>query len=220
MIASMLIKEDILPLQINDSMDSALSAMNEYKVSHFPVVNGNKFAGIITEKDILNIDSVDLPITEKMLKLENSFVNEHQYVYDVLKFASESKLSLIPVTDDSGSYVGSISQKDLVGFFAESMSVHMPGAVIILEVSENDYSFTEIANIVESNDSKILSTFIISKPDSTKIEVVLKISKIDPGAILQTFDRYSYKVIASYQESSNYDELKDNYESLMNYLKF
>lgn len=220
MIASMLIKEDIFPLRMDDTIDEALSRMNEYKVSHFPVSSDDRFLGIIAEKDIINLESPEMEIKNEFLRFDNSSVNEHLYIYDVLKLASEQKLSIIPVTDDAGGYIGSITQRDLVSFFADSASVHMPGAVVILEVSENDYSLTEIANIVESNDSKILSTFILSNPESTKLEVAIKLSKIDPGSILQTFERYSYRVIASYQESSDYDELKDNYESLMNYLKF
>jgi signal-transduction protein with cAMP-binding, CBS, and nucleotidyltransferase domain len=145
-------------------------------------------------------------------------VNEHQYFYEVLKLASDQQLSIIAVVDDAGQYMGSITQNDLISYFAKSMSVDLPGGVIILEVSENDYSLTEIANIVESNDAKILSSYIISKTNSIKLEVVIKVSKINLDSIIKTFERYNYKIVASYQESTNYDELRDNYDSLINYL--
>jgi hypothetical protein len=136
----------------------------------------------------------------------------------VLKLASNQKLSLIPVINKNGIYSGSITQNDIISFFAESMSVDFPGGVIILEVSVNDYSLTEIANIVESNEAKVLSSYILSKVDSTKIEVIIKVSKLDLGPILQTFERFEYRVIASFGEQVDYSELKDNYDSLINYL--
>ncbi|MCK4408396.1 MAG: CBS domain-containing protein, partial [Bacteroidales bacterium] len=84
--------------------------------------------------------------------------------------------------------------------------------------NNNDYSLTEIAQIVESNGAKVLSLYVTSHPDSTKIEVTLKINKIDILPVLQTFNRYNYIVKASYSEKENLDDLRERFESLMNYL--
>ncbi len=218
MIASVLIKEDILPLTIDDSISEAIIRMNEYKVSHFPVVENGKFIGIISEKEILDPESTNADLKKEFLHFDNYYLNEHQYIYDVLKLASSQKLSIIPVVDDAGLYVGSITQGDIVTFFAESMAVDLPGGVFVIEVSTNDYSLTEIANIIETNDAKVLSIQIVSNVNSSKLEIIAKVSKIELGAILQTMERYGYKIIASFQESVDYDELRDNYDSLINYL--
>lgn len=218
MIASLLIKEDILPLNLDDDIEEALGRMSEYNVSHFPVTDNGRFVGVIAEEDIFNLDNYDIKLRNISLHFENNYVNGSQYIFDVLKMASNQKLSIIPVIDESGQYMGSITQNDIVQFFAESMAVDYPGGVVVLEVSINDYSLTEIANIVETNDAKILSSHIVSKSDSSKIEVIIKVSKIDLGAILQTFERYSYKILDSFQENVDYEELKGNYDSLINYL--
>lgn len=218
MIASRLINEDILPLDLNDSFEEALGRMNDYKVNHFPVTDNGKFIGVIAEKDIDNVENKNLELCKECLHFDNYYVSENQYVFDVLKLASNQKLTMIPVVDDSGKYVGSITQGDMLSFFARSMSVDSPGGVFVLEVSEVDYSLTEIANIVETNNAKVLSSYIVSPVNSTKINVIVKVSSIDLGAIMQTFERYSYKILASFQESVDYDELKENYDSLINYL--
>ena len=218
MIASRLIKEDILPLNITDTVREALSRMNEYKVSHFPVTAGGKFLGVVSEKDIENQEYLDGDLQKDLIHFDKLYVNEHQYIFDVLKLASNQKLSLVPVIDEKGTYIGCITQNDIVNFFAESMSVDNPGGTIILEVSDNDYSLTEIANIVESNDAKVLSSYILSRISSTKIEVIIKVSKLDIGPILQTFERFDYQVNASFGEDVDYSDLKENYESFINYL--
>jgi hypothetical protein len=97
-------------------------------------------------------------------------------------------------------------------------SVGNPGGIIVLEVNESDFSFASIAGIIEANDAKILSCFVNTHPDSTKVEVSLKINKINIYPILQAFDRYNLLVLASFSESSENDDLMDRYNSLMNYL--
>lgn len=218
MIASRLIQEEIMPLNLTDTANEALSRMNEYKVSHFPVTDDNHFVGVISEKDIYNHENLNRELQKEFIHFDNFYIKEDQYILDVLKLASNQKLSLIPVIDNKDNYIGCITQSDLISFFAESMSVDYPGGVIVLEVSVNDYSLTEIANIVESNDAKVLSSYILSKVNSTKLEVVIKVSKLELGSILQTFERFGYQVNASFEEDVDLDELKNNYDSLINYL--
>ncbi len=219
MIASRLINEDILALNTHDDIEEARNRMDEYSVTHFPVVDDDLFIGIISESDIDDLENQELILQRNILRFDNYYVNESQYVFDVLKLASNQKLSIIPVVDTDGRYIGSITQRDIISFFSESMSVDYPGGVFILEVSINDYSLTEIANIVETNDAKVLSAHIVSKVNSAKIDVIIKVSKIDLGSILQTLERYGYKIVASFQENVDYEELKDNYDSLINYLR-
>jgi hypothetical protein len=88
----------------------------------------------------------------------------------------------------------------------------------VLEMAKSDYSMAQIAQIVESNDARILSSYIMSSADSTNIEVTLKINKIELDRIIRTFERYDYVIKASFQKSSYNDDLKFRYDALMNYL--
>ena len=217
MTISQLINDQILPLTMSNTANEALLKMNEYKVSHFPVVNNGIFTGVIYEDDI---DNNQLPLSElqkNIIYYDNHYINEQQNVFDVLKIASTQQLSLIPITSNN-MYIGCITLLDLINYFAQSLSVNTPGGIIVLEVTNNNYSLTEIANIIESNNAKILSTYITSNNNSNKLEVFIKISKIDLNAILQTFDRYSYKIVASFGEEMDFTNIKDNYNSLINYL--
>ncbi len=216
--ALQLIKEEIIPLRPTDTASEALIRMNEYRVSHFPVSDKGKFIGVISEEDIYNHENIENELQKEFIYFENYYVNEQQYIYDVLKLANSQKLSIIPVVDNKGEYMGCITQSDIITFFAKSMSVNSPGGVIVLEVSVTDYSLTEIANIVESNDAKVLSSYIVSNVNSAKLEVVIKVSRLDLSSLLQTFERYKYQVNASFGEEIDYADIKDNYDSLMNYL--
>ena len=92
------------------------------------------------------------------------------------------------------------------------------GGILILEMNQHDYSLTQIARIVEENNAKILSSYITSLPDSTQIEVTLKINTTDLDRIIQTFQRYDYTIKAMFQKGNFQDDLKKRYDELMNYL--
>ncbi len=218
MIARHLITDETMHLKTSDTGKTALSWMDEYKVSHLPIVNNEDFLGLISEQDIYSFNTINEPLGNHALSLKNPSVNEHQHVYEVLKLIDELQLTVIPVLDDHDKYLGCITVSKLINFLSGTYSVGNPGGIIVIEISDKDYSLTEISNIVESNNAKILSTFISSHRDSTRLEVVIKVNKIEIGPILQTFDRYGYFVKATYGEDEDIEDLKENYDSLMNYL--
>ena len=84
----------------------------------------------------------------------------------------------------------------------------------------HDYSLAEISRIVESNDTKILSSHVASSYDSSQVELVLKLNNTDLTRIIASFDRFGYTIKESYHESEQDDDLQDRYDTLMNFLKF
>lgn len=218
MTAKDIVNSSFLPLRTSDTALTALSWMDEYRVSHLPVVNGIDYLGLISDSDIYNDADLDEPIGNHSLSLNHPFVEQNQHIYDVLKIMASLKLTLLPVLDDKNHYLGVITQGILIDEISNITSIQNPGATLVLEVSSNNYSLSEIAQIVESNDAKILSCFITSRPDSTEMDVTIRINRMDFYPILQTFNRYNYVVKASYGESNYYEDLQERYDMLMNYL--
>jgi CBS domain-containing protein len=218
MFAKDLISETIPPLKTSDSGLKALSWMEEFKVSHMPIVNNVDFLGLISDADILDMNTPEEPIGAHQLSLIRPFVYETQHLYDVLKLVKTLKVSIVPVLNAENHYVGNITLTDLINHFASALSVQNPGGILVLELNSNDYSLSEIAQIVESNDAKILSTYLNEVADSTKIEVVLKINREDLRRIIQTFNRYQYKIKATIQQSDFEDDIRQRYDLFMNYI--
>ncbi len=218
MIAKHLITDGIMPLKTSDTGRTALSWMEDQRVMHLPIVNESSFLGLISEFDIYNLNHIDEPIGSYSLSLNKPYVYEFQHLFDALRQLYVNKLSLIPVLDEHDNYVGSITLQSLLEHFAESFSVAEPGGVVVLEMSTNDYALSEIARIVESNDAKILSLYITADPDSTRMQLSLKINRVDLTAVLQTFNRFNYNIVASFSERDDQDDMRDRYDALMNYL--
>jgi hypothetical protein len=131
---------------------------------------------------------------------------------------SSLKLTVLPVLNEHQQYLGLIPVTALLQQFSTLAATREPGGIVVLEMNIHDYSMTQIAQIVEGNDGKILSSYMNPLPDSTRIEITLKINKEDLSAILQTFYRYNYNVKASFHQSEFSEDMKNRYDSFMNYI--
>lgn len=218
----MIVKEimtyDILPLNVTDTCSFALNAMDENQVSHLPLVRDRELIGLIAEYDLINHPELTDIVGNVRLSLSNAFISAHQHVFDAMKMMTEMKLSLLPVVDSRNIYSGVITLPGLLRYLTLNMSVLSPGGLIILEVGQNNYSMAEIAQIVESNDARIIGAFFNAWPDSNLMDITLKINNTDLNAVIQTFERYHYTIKATFAEKDDLDELKERYDELMNYL--
>jgi hypothetical protein len=147
-------------------------------------------------------------------------VKSSAHIYEVLAKMSEFKLSVIPILDDQEHYIGCTSIYKLMTELANTGSIKETGGILILEINTVDYSMAQIAQIVESNNARILSSYILSNPDSTKLDVTLKINQLDLTSIIRTFERYDYLVKASFQYGMGDEDLNWRYDALMNFMKF
>jgi len=219
MIAKALITDYITPLKTSDKGIDALASMEEFKVSHMPIVNNGNFLGLISEYDVYNLNDPEEALGNHTLSMPGVFIYQQASIYDILKIIREHNLSLVPVVDAKEKYLGAITLNSLATYLSKIFSVESPGGIIVLELSQNDYMLSEIAGIVESNDAKVINVFITSYPDSTKLEVAIKVSTMEIDSILQTFDRYNYVVKASYSDKHDlFEDMGDRYDELMNYL--
>jgi predicted transcriptional regulator len=219
MIAKQLITNHVFPVKPSDTGVFTLAQMDEAHLSHLPIVEGIEFMGIISDKEILAMDEPGDAIGPYRITPARAFVTGDQHVYEVLKLFSSMNLTMLPVINDKNHYLGAIILPTVVNSMAEIVGIHNPGGVIVLEINDKDYSLTEIVQIVESNDAKILSCFVTSYPDSTKLEVTIKVNRMEIGPLLQAFFRFDYVVKASWSKENSYNEgLQDRFDALMNYL--
>ncbi len=215
-----LITEEIPPLTHTDTGEKALRWMDEFKVSHLSVLKNGNFVGVLSESDVL--DKMDLDQTLDVLfdHLPRPYVLSQAHIYEVLAKMSDLHISIMPILDENETYLGCTSVYHLMSLIANTGSIKEIGGILVLEVNTLDYSMAQIAQIVESNNARILSSYIMSSPDSTKLEVTLKINQVELGSIIRTFERYDYVIKASFQRSEADEDIQTRYESLMKFLKF
>ena len=218
MFAIELISDAIQPVHTSDPIQKVIDRMVEFRVRHLPIVNDEQFLGLISENDFLGATDYQTSIGALGLSLVNPYVLEQQHIYDVIRLFYEQQLSVVPVLDQKKNYLGLISINDMNTYFARLTSVDQPGGIIVLEINNKNNSLAHMAQIVESDNAQILSSYVYQHPDSTRMEVTLKINKQDISAILATFLRYEYGIKATFNHTGDNDNSRDRYNSLMNYL--
>ena len=219
MVAKDLISEVIPSLKTSDPGQIALNWMEIFRISHLPIVNNQDFLGLISDTDIYDMNMPEEPIGNHALTLFKPYVTSEQHIFEVIGLASRLKLSVIPVLDSKNHFKGVITTSDLIQHIASMSSMDQQGGIIVIEIIERDYSLSQIAQIVESNNIKVLSMYITSPPDSTKLEVTLKLNSGELASLIRTFERYNYEVKTWVTSDDSMDRFySERFDLLMKYL--
>jgi acetoin utilization protein AcuB len=219
MVAIDLISEVIPSLKTSDTGQTALNWMEIFRISHLPIVNNQDLLGLISDTDIYDMNQPEEPIGNHELTLLKPYVNDDQHLFEVIGLAARLKLTVVPVLDSHSHYKGVITTNDLIRHIAGISSMDQTGGIIVLEMIDRDYSLSQIAQIVESNNIKILSMYITSPAESTRLEVTLKVNATDLVSVIRTFERYNYDVKTWITSSDSLDRFySERFDLLMKYL--
>jgi len=214
-----LISNSIPYLHKEDKVHHALQLMNDYHVAHLPVVEkeNESYLGIVSEEQLLQSDDENR-IDQLSVEDGATSVQAKDHFLKAIQTAVVNKLSIVPVVEEK-QLVGIVTYNDLLRNASTFLSLGQPGALIVLEVDTGNFSFGEINRIVESNDAQITQLNTFTDPESGTVQVTIRLSKLEVSDIVATFQRYEYNVKYYFGEEIYENELRTNYDNLMNYLK-
>lgn len=213
------ISNDIKAPLLTDSVGEVLGLMEEMKVAHLPVIDGDsKLLGVIDEDSLLEIEDPKVTIESCIMYFGQYSVRVDAPIFEVIRIGSEASLSLVPIVDKNSSYKGYISLLDLLQDLGNQISIKEEGGLLVLQIPIIDYQLTQIAQIVESEDARILGCWMNASEVLESVDVTIKINQKDLGRIIKSFERYSYTILEVYHDSLFDDTSTQRYESLMRYL--
>ncbi|WP_405292055.1 acetoin utilization protein acuB [Algibacter sp. Ld11] len=208
---------DIKPLKNTSKISEVQLLFNQLTFSHIPVSDDiGTYLGSFSETDAHCFDS-GKPLSEYQYAFEDFFVRNDTVWLDVLEAFAKNSTNIMPVLSEQNKYLGYYELNDIISLFNESPFFSEAGGILVIEKGVNDYSFSEISQIVESNDGKLLGAFI-SKMNSDLVQITLKIGNTGLNEIIQTFRRYSYNIISGHEEDSYIESLKERSDYLNKYL--
>ena len=190
--------------------------MNDYHVAHLPVVEDESYLGIISEEQLLQSDDESL-LEQLAISDGATSVQGSDHFLKAIQTAVVNKLSIVPVVEEK-LLVGIVTYNDLLRNASEFMSLNDPGALIVLELDSRSYSFTEINRIVESTDAQITQLNTYTDAETGLMQVTIRVSKLEVSDLIATFQRYEYNVKHYFGEELYDNELRSNFDNLMNYL--
>ncbi len=93
-------------------------------------------------------------------------------------------------------------------------------SLIILEIPFKDYTLTEIARIVESNNVHVMALSVTPVAGGADLLVSLKLDADDPSAVLRSFERFNYRVVYYFmRKGAVTNTQQERLDELMYYLE-
>lgn len=210
------INNSIKPLRTTDSIADAQDLFEEYPFSHFPVLENGVYIGCADAEDIELMD-IDKTVNDSRYNFDRFFTRDTSIWLDVLEIFARNETNLVPVLDKNNKYLGFYEITDVIKFFHETPFLKEEGGIIVVQKGVLDYNLSEVSQIVESNNGRLLGMFI-SQADTHKVQITIKISLGGLNEIIQTFRRYNYEIISEHQEDTYLNTLKDRSDYLDKYL--
>jgi predicted transcriptional regulator len=213
------LNNNIIPqLQLNDTVAKALEIISDFKVSHLPVVSEEKYLGLISEDDLLDVANKKLPIESLQEDFINIFIREDDHFLQAVNISNQYQTNVIPVINEEREFTGSISGQTLLRTLGSFSGAQEIGGIIVLEMERTQFTISEISRIVESNESHVLHLNTTLQPDTGLLRVTIHLNKKELSAIVAAFERYEYTVLYSFGQEKFENEIHTNYLHLMNYL--
>ncbi|MDL2315030.1 CBS domain-containing protein [Bacteroidales bacterium OttesenSCG-928-C19] len=197
----------------------ALTLMDELKLSSLPVVDEEKYNGLLTEDIIYEMDLFNQTINEYTHLLKSISLNQNQTIFDALNFFVQEKTDIIPIVDEENNYLGVLTKSVVLEALSTLIASEERGGILVLRMNCNDLHISEISKIIENEDANIINLFVNPMPASTEINVYIKINKLDLTRVERALMRYDYNVtLLSKNEEDSNESLSRKYELFMKYL--
>lgn len=210
------INNDFKPFMSNETVAEIQDFFADSTYSHFPVLDNSVYMGCISAVDAETFET-QKNITDYRYALEGFFVRDSMIWLDVLEIFARNNANLVPILDETNKYIGYYEITDVIKFLNETPFLKETGGIIVVEKPIVDYSMSQITQIVESNNGKLLGVFV-SEADNEKIQVTIKMTLGAMNEIIQSFRRYNYDIVSEHHEDDYLNNLKERSEYLDKYL--
>lgn len=203
-------------LQIQADLNTVKTRFEELQVLHLPVLQDKQLLGCIRLEDIQNLEE-EKTLNDYKHLLHKMSVYQHSNWMDILQEFARHNTDVLPILDSKGEYIGFLEVEDFIHSLEKMPFLSEPGAVLVIETASHHYSASEISQIIESNNGKVMGMFITSL-DTHLIECTIKLNSNRINEIVQTFRRYGYEIKSEHIEDSYTEGLKERSKYLNKFL--
>ena len=217
--AKQLINFTLPSLKPTDTALKGLELMEFYGVTHLALVNDGIYCGLIGTDLLENQENEEILIGELMPDFTEVYVEANQHLFEITSLLQQNNLDLIAIANKDFVYKGCISKADIATALTNIVSGEV-GGILVLKIKDRDYSLSEIARLVESNDTKILSSFY--KSNSLEIEtgeLTIKLNRQNVSRSVATLERFGYEILGTYASEPIESLEKERYDMLIKYLE-
>ncbi|GGC02783.1 CBS domain-containing protein [Dyadobacter sediminis] len=221
MLAATLINPMIPVLKLTDPVSMALDWMDEFSVKQLVVADSGVYQGIVSEDILYDVADSSDSLSKIIIQHKDIFASEDQHPYELLRLVNQFGLLIIPVLYEDRTFAGSILVNDLVEHFVNELGVQEKGAVIVLKIAERSYSLSEISRLIESNGTKILSSYYSSGETynpANEARLTLKLNRTHITPVIATLERFGYEIEEAHANDPIESVDQERLDMLLRYL--
>jgi len=212
------LSNDVKALSLSNSIADAKNLFQNLIFTHLPIVEEGVFYGLISESDLLGYDENDKKLIKDIrYSLQTFFVTEETFWLDTLEIFSVNQANIIPVLNKKNNYIGYYELADILQFLSNTPFLQEMGNVLVVSKNKVNYSISEVAQIVESNDAKLYGVFV-SGYKNDHVILTIKLYSDNVNDVIHTFRRYDYNIIIGVNQDEYLNNLKNRSDYLQKYL--
>jgi CBS domain-containing protein len=221
MLAATLINPMIPILKLTDTVGTALDWMDEFRTRQLVVADSGVYKGIVSEDILFDIADTTQPLSRIIIQHEDVFATEDNHPYELLRLVTQFALDIVPIVHENKNVTGTVLVRDLIERFVVELGIQEKGAVLVLKIAERDYSLSEISRLIESNGTKILSSYYSSSetlhPTDSSL-LTLKLNRTNINPIIATLERFGYDIEEAHANDPIESVDQERLDMLLRYL--
>ena len=213
MLVSNWMSKNVITVDVDDSMHDAMKRMKEKDIRMLPVLKKGKLVGVVTDRDLKRAsasDATTLDVHELLylvskIKILNIMtknpitVPQNFTIEETAEVLLKHKISGVPVVDQNGQLVGTITQTDLFRVLISLTGVGKGGIQFAFQLEDRPGSIKEVADIIRLYGGRMVSilTSYDGVPEGYR-KVFIRMHSIERARLQQLKEELSYKAALIY----------------------
>lgn len=170
----------------DESLKSILSKLDENEIDGVPVLDGDKYAGVVTRNiiyqgffnaDVTKEEYLEKTVAKEKVTLEDQFFHGSEMLETTLVKLKD--IPLLAVVDENGKFQGAVTRSDVLDQFQSAFGVHREGVRIAFTSVETEGRIARLADIAHQFHEHIISLVTFDETDKLVRRIVMKIEKKD-----------------------------------------
>ncbi|OOB80309.1 MAG: hypothetical protein BEN19_05575 [Epulopiscium sp. Nuni2H_MBin003] len=196
----MIAKSKLTMVKISDTVEQALCLINSKNLLSLPVVEGDKFVGIISKKYIFeeyfNVSQskealLQRPVSEFM-KTTIESVNKDDILEIAIQLIANKNRQFIPVVDDKDEFVGILTHNAIFGTFTNILG--FGHTRMIISTHDVKGRVAKLAEIISKQDGNIISIVQIDVNVMNLRQFLVRVDIENPKKLADKLEENGFRI--------------------------
>lgn len=202
------ITNDFSPLSVHDTVSTVKKRFKDLPFTHFPIIDEGKLVGMLAQSDIMHLPKDD----KELIEIPHFFqfyeaITETNCI-DLLSLFAKNDTDILPVIDLQRVYLGYFELDDIIRLFYKTPFLEPNATTLVIEKMSQNFSMSEIAQIIESNNITLLGMYISEKRENST-QITIRIETENINEVIQSLRRYDYEVLSQNENDLLIEQLKE-----------